>query len=155
MTQHLFAAETAPSTADLDANFTELFALLLGTAALLAASGRVISPTGGLGYGTGAGGAVTQATSKSTPVTLNKVCGQITMNAATLAAGASVLFLLNNSVLAATDVLVCHSGSSTTYLVETANIGPGAANIRVTNVSGGALAEALIINFAVIKAVNV
>jgi hypothetical protein len=42
------------------------------------------SATAGVGYGTGAGGAVTQATSKSTGVTLDKVCGEITMNNATL-----------------------------------------------------------------------
>src|SRR5882672_9299987 len=37
-----------------------------------------------LGYATGAGGAVTQATDKSTAVTLNKICGAITMNGAAL-----------------------------------------------------------------------
>ena len=36
------------------------------------------------GYVTGEGGAVTQATSKSTAVTLNKKCGTVTMNGAAL-----------------------------------------------------------------------
>jgi hypothetical protein len=45
-----------------------------------------ISSTGGIGYATGAGGPVTQLTSKSTGVTLGKVAGQITMNGAALAA---------------------------------------------------------------------
>jgi predicted dienelactone hydrolase len=38
----------------------------------------------GFAPGVGNGGTVTQATSKSTAVTLNKSCGQITLNAANL-----------------------------------------------------------------------
>ena len=41
MTQHLFAAETAPSTANLDANFTELYGLLTGAASALVAAATV------------------------------------------------------------------------------------------------------------------
>ena len=51
----------------------------------------VTSPAG-LGYGPGAGGTVTQATSKSTAVTLNKPSGQITMHNGSLGAGASAMF---------------------------------------------------------------
>jgi len=64
----------------------------------------VVLPTGEMGYGTGAGGTVTQLTSKSTSVTLDKPTGQITMNNATLAAGAIAIFSCNNSVVSATDI---------------------------------------------------
>jgi hypothetical protein len=62
-----------------------------GTALLaIGSTGGLTSPDpdGGLGYSTGAGGAITQGTSKSTAVTLHKVCGSITMHNAALAAGA-------------------------------------------------------------------
>ena len=110
-----------------------------------------IDPNGGLGYGIGAGGTVTQSTSKSTAVTLNKPCGQITMNNAALAAGASVAFNLNNSLLATSDGLVVCPVSIGNYRVEVAAISAGVAQIRVTNITAGSLSEALIINFAIIR----
>ena len=64
----------------------------------------------GVGYTTGAG----QATSKSTGVTLSKPCGQITTNAAALAAATSVGLTLTNSVIAATDVVAVSISSATT-----------------------------------------
>ena len=64
------------------------------------------SPTAGIGYATGAGGTVTQITSKATGVTLNTVCGTITMNGAALAADTTVSFVLTNSAIAANDVVV-------------------------------------------------
>ena len=52
-----------------------------------------------LGYTTDAQGSVTQATSKSTAVTLNKSAGTVTMNNAALGATTSVSFTLNNSFI--------------------------------------------------------
>ena len=113
----------------------------------------VTSPTG-LGYGTGAGGTVTQATSKSTAVTLNKPCGQITMNAASLASGEKVIFVLNNTLIALTDGLIVSvaGGSSVPddYIV-TARCAPNVAAITIANRNAGSLADALVINFAIIK----
>jgi hypothetical protein len=107
-----------------------------------------------LGYGTGAGGTVTQATSKSTGVTLNKPCGTITMNNAALAAGALVTFGLINSLIGVNDqVLVTMqtaSGSTSSYSVY-ATAGAGGANINLKNESGGSLSEALVLNFMVLK----
>jgi hypothetical protein len=107
-----------------------------------------------LGYGTGAGGTVTQATSKSTGVTLNKPCGTITMNNAALAAGALVTFGLINSLIGVNDqVLVTMqtaSGSTSSYSVY-ATAGVGGANINLKNESGGSLSEALVLNFMVLK----
>lgn len=123
-----------------------------------AASGKI--PAGALdriGYATGAGGAVTQATSKSTGVTLNKPCGQITMNAAGLAAAAEVSFVVTNNMVAVGDCVVVNHGSGGTggaYAVHAHTIGAGSFRVMVGNMSAGSLSEAIVLNFAVIKAVN-
>ena len=108
------------------------------------------------GYITGEGGTVTQATSKATAVTLNKKCGQITMNAASLAADTTVTFTLTNSTIAATDLLVLNhvsGGTAGAYLLN-AQAAAGSASINVRNVTAGSLSEAIVISFAVIKAVT-
>lgn len=105
----------------------------------------------GIGYGPGAGGTVTQDTSKSTAVTLNKPCGLITMNAASLAAGASIGFVLNNSLINIKDVFIVGALNSANYRVEWMYSTAGQAGIRVTNVTAGALAEALNLSFAILK----
>lgn len=117
-------------------------------------SGNVlVTNPAGLGYGTGSGGTVTQATSKSTAVTLNKPTGQITMNAAALAAGATVGFSFNNSVMSVNDVLVlsinANSPNGASYSVK--GIASSSASVFLTNTSAGSLSDAVIINFAIIK----
>lgn len=109
-----------------------------------------------LGYTTGAGGAVTQATSKATGVALNKASGQITMNAAALAAGAKVSFIVTNSVVAATDTVilsVASGGTANAYRAAVTALGAGSFTVTVENITAGSLSEAPVINFAVIKAV--
>lgn len=106
------------------------------------------------GYITGEGGTVTQATSKATAVTLNKKCGQITMNAAALAAATTVTFVLTNSTIAATDLLVLNhvsGGTAGSYLLN-AQAAAGSVSINVRNVTAASLSEAIVIGFAVIKA---
>ena len=107
------------------------------------------------GYVAGEGGTVTQATSKSTGVTLSKKCGQITMNAAALAADTTVSFTLTNTEVVATDIIVLNhvsGGTAGSYLLN-AQAGSGSASINVRNITGGALSEAIVIGFAIIKAV--
>lgn len=114
------------------------------------------SATAGVGYATGAGGAVTQATNKSTGVTLNKVCGAITMNNASLATATTVAFTLTNSTIAATDVVVVSEksgGTSGAYSIQVGAVADGSCSIEVRNQSGGSLSEAVVLNFVVIKAV--
>lgn len=109
-----------------------------------------------LGYGTGVGGTVTQQTSKSTGVTLNALCGEITMNNAALASATTVSFTLTNSYVEAADVMILNHASAGTagaYLLN-AQCGAGSASINVRNVTGGSLSEAIVIRFAVIKAVT-
>jgi len=116
--------------------------------------GLTISAAAGLGYGTGSGGTVTQATSKSTGVTLNKPTGQITMNNAALLPATSVIFLLSNSLLAAADSIIVqpnYGANSQGYTAEVTFVGAGGAYIRVTNISVGSLSEAVTLSFAIIK----
>ena len=107
-----------------------------------------------VGYSTGTGGTVTQSSSKSTGVTLNKRCGQITMNNASLSAAAEVSFTLTNSFIAATDVVyTCIASGATAgaYNVQVDAVGSGSCRISVGNMSSGSLSEAIVLNFVVIK----
>ena len=122
-----------------------------------AAHTGTLTTTGSLGYATGAGGTVTQATNKTTAVTLNKISGQITMNGAALAAAAEVAFTLTNSTIAATDVVIINVqsvGTAGAYLVSVGAVAAGSCSITVSNASAGSLSQAIILNFAVIKSVN-
>jgi len=116
---------------------------------------QVISSTGKHGYATGSGGTVTQATSKATGVTLNKSTGQITLNAAALASDTTVSFTLTNTVIEANDILIMNhisAGTAGSYLLN-AQSAAGSASINVRNITTGSLSEAIVIAFAVIKAV--
>jgi hypothetical protein len=122
-------------------------------------SGNVlVTSAGGLGYGTGAGGTVTQANTptlvKTNPVTLNKPTGQITMNAAALAAGNTVSFTLSNSIISSADVVVIQvSGGAVAPAAYNVWAAPGSGNagIHIKNISAGSLSEAVVLNFAIIK----
>lgn len=100
------------------------------------------------------GGIVTQATSKSTGVTLDRRGGRITMHNAALAAATSVSFTLTSSFIEATDLIVTNIGSGATansYAVTVDAVAAGSCRIQVRNISGGSLGEALVIHFGVIK----
>lgn len=111
----------------------------------------------GIGYATGAGGAVTQITNRSTGVTLSKLSGQITTINTSLAFGAYATFTVTNTTVAIGDVVVVsqqsgsNSGNTNVYVSTTA---AGSFAITVYN-AATATAEtgAIIINFAVIKSV--
>tara|TARA_Y100000114_G_C11494514_1_gene201422 strand:+ start:22 stop:387 length:366 start_codon:yes stop_codon:yes gene_type:complete len=109
-------------------------------------AGKLAGPT--------TGGTVTQATNKGTAVTLNTESGQITMNNAALGAGNEATFAVNNDKIAATDVVVCCHGSGGTagaYIFNATEISAGSFKVTVTNVSGGSLSEAIVINFVALK----
>jgi hypothetical protein len=150
---------SAPTGGDKGAGTINAAAGLYVQGVLVASSTGFVGtsvPTGGVGYATGAGGTVTQATSKSTGVTLNKATGQITMNAAALAAGTIVSFVLTNSAVAATDVLVLNhiSGGTVGAYTLNAQCAAGSATINIRNNTGGSLSDAIVIQFALIKGVN-
>lgn len=139
------------STTDDGSNKLQVTGGIKGTG-LITSSGA----TSGIGYATGAGGTVTQLTNKSTGVTLSKVCGQITMNNAALAAGAIVSFVLTNTAIAATDVVELQhqaTGTGGAYGLN-AQSAAGSATINVRNNTAGSLSEAIVISFVVIKGVT-
>ena len=117
---------------------------------------QLISGTGKQGYAVGAGGGVLQATSKATAVTLNKSCGQITMNGAALGASTTVTFTMTNSTVESGDIIVINhiSGGTLGSYTFNASCGVGTADINVRNVSLGSLSDAVILRFAVIKVVD-
>ncbi len=120
--------------------------------------------TTGFGYGNldggaGVGGVITQATNRTTGVTLNTICGAITTSSASLAAEAAAEFTVTNSLVAITDVVVCcqrsgaNGGDTAVYVSAVAN-GSFKITVANNNASGGtAETGAIIINFAVIKSI--
>lgn len=105
------------------------------------------------GYGTG--GSVTQATSKTTPVTLNAPSGQIVLNSTNLITQQVARFTLNNTSIEANDVLIVNrksGGSDSSYQVWADSVSAGSCQICIQNISGFPLAESVTIGFAVIKA---
>jgi hypothetical protein len=108
---------------------------------------------GELGYTAEASGTVTQATDKSTGVTLNKSAGQITLNGAALANITNVSFTLTNSTISAKDVVILSVASGATagaYNCWISSKTTESCVITIRNLSGGSLSEAYEINFAVI-----
>lgn len=106
-----------------------------------------------LGYAAGAQGSATQATDKSTAVTINKSAGRITMNNAALAGNTAVSFTLNNSLISTNDTIIVNvSGGGTTgaYTVYVSSMTSGSAVITLRNLTAGSLSEAVIINFSTI-----
>lgn len=110
----------------------------------------------GLGYGTGAGGTVTQATSKSTAVTLNKPTGMITTHNAVIASGVMVTFTVNNSLVAAGDTvslnLISGYADITKYSVAAFAVVAGSFQISIKNLSASSTAaDALVFQFSIGK----
>lgn len=126
----------------------------------IAVSSSILSSgaAGGVGYATGAGGTITQGagSGKATAFTLSKTTGQITTDNASLAAGAIVSAAWTNTSIAITDVVVINHVSGGTVGSYTFNVqcGAGTATLNIRNNTGGALAEALVLQFVVLKGVN-
>lgn len=126
---------------------------------LLSLTGGVVSahPTAGQGYSTGAGGTATQGTSRTTGVTLNRVCGAITLFSQinTAISGATAQsFTVTNAAVAATDVIkVSQKSGSDKYLIFVTNTSAGSFQIT-SYTTGGTSNEAPVFNFTVTKAVT-
>jgi hypothetical protein len=122
-------------------------------------TGEIIA-TRPFGYGgSGTGGTVTQATNRTTGVTLNRLSGQITLFAATAISGhGSNEFTLTNSFIDPTDVVyVCFASGLTgaSYDATVTAVGTGSCKIAVSNHNNSATpADTPVLNFVVIKGVN-
>jgi len=123
------------------------------TGTSLTATGTIVSTgTAGVGYATGAGGAVTQITSRTTGVTLNKTTGAITLFSAAGSSTAAT-FTVTNSTVAATDVVILNQKSGTDlYDLMVTAVAAGSFNLTFRT-TGGTTTETPVFNFAVIKAV--
>jgi hypothetical protein len=120
----------------------------------LISTGRITSAnaTAGIGYATGAGGTVTQGTSRTTGVTINKLAGAITLFSAA-GTSAYTTFTVTNSTVAATDVIIVNQKSGTDkYETFVTAVAAGSFAITFSDTSG-TTTEQPVFNFAVIKAV--
>jgi len=112
--------------------------------------------TGPMGFVSNAGSIVTQGTSKGNTVVMSKVCGRIVTHNAALSANTSVGFRFQNAYVSSTDVLILNISNGATqaaYRVQVEAMEAGNANIRLYNIGGGTLSEAITLNYALIKAV--
>ena len=123
------------------------------TGTSLTATGVIASTgTSGVGYATGAGGTVTQATSRTTGVTLNKTTGAVTLFSAAGSATAAT-FTVTNSTVAATDVIILNQKSGTDlYDLMVTAVAAGSFNVTFRT-TGGTTTETPVFNFAVMKGV--
>lgn len=102
------------------------------------------------GYGTTSGGAVTQATSRTTGVTLDFCSGAITLvSAAGTTAWQS--FTVTNAKVAVDDLIVVNQKSGTDlYEIHVTNVAAGSFRLSFRT-TGGTTVEQPVFNFAVIK----
>ena len=117
-------------------------------------SGNLTIPvaTGALGYSTGAGGAVTQTTSRTTAVTLNKPCGAITLVSA---AGSTSFqsFTVNNSLIVATDIIkIVQKSGTDKYAIWITNVAAGSFQVTFATLSG-TTTEQPVFNFTIERGV--
>lgn len=142
----------APSTLTFESfNSSELVFSTGGSVLRIGPSTGTRVTGGALGYGVGSGGSVVQATSKSTAVTLNKPSGQITMRSESLASGASVSFVFNNSFLDANDGVLIRPNGFTGYAVEIEySLSATSVVVRVTN-RGATRSDPLALVFQIVK----
>jgi hypothetical protein len=122
-------------------------------------TGQTLS-SGKMGYPTGTGGTVTQATSRTTGVTLNKITGEIVLFAVGIAGHEADEFVLTNSTIEANDVImVCiknggslAAGTRKYYVTSVHTVGAGTCTISVGNLDNGAIpSESPVIQFLVLK----
>ena len=108
-----------------------------------ATAGKLIGPTNG--------GSVTQATNKSTAVTLNTESGVITTNNAALADAAEVTFQVNNDKVTATDIpqiAIASGGTAGAYLATVSAVAAGSFKVSISNFSAALLTVSLRTSFS-------
>ena len=111
-----------------------------------------VTGQGGLGYNSTIGTA-TQATSRNTSVTISNITGAITLFSSTTTANTINVFTVTNTTIAATDVIILNqrTGDTSAYQFGVSNVAAGSFQIQIYNSVAVGVAEAPILNFAVIK----
>jgi uncharacterized Zn-binding protein involved in type VI secretion len=86
-------------------------------------------------------------------VTLNTVTGEITTHNGTIAGGAAVTFVLNNTAIANTDVMIINQVSATNLgdYVFCPVCNTGNAAITIKNLSNQNRSDAIVLRYAVIR----
>lgn len=136
----------------------------IGSSSVSTVKGSTVLATQGAGYAAGAGGTVTQITSRTTGVTLNQACGEITLVAGSLAGHEADEFTLTNSEIGANDVVIVNikSGAGAAerkyYTVTVTSVSAGSCTISIGNNDNGPVpatgTDTLVLSFAVIKGVT-
>jgi len=157
MSTNGFAVVSNGSITFNEPRISALDAIPIGATTPAAVTGTNVLATTTLGFATGAGTTLIQDASgdKTTAITANKSTGQIRLNDTSLAANTNVSFTLTNSTVSDTDILIFNqlSGTIGAYSFH-ASPQSGSVIITVRNITSGALAEAVIFQFAVIQAVT-
>ena len=99
-------------------------------------------------------GAVTQATSKATGVTLSQMQGVITTDDAQLNTGVEVAFIVTNTLVELTDTIalsIQSGGTAGEYMAQVVTVTNGTFTIGLSNLSGSNASDAGLINFAIIR----
>jgi hypothetical protein len=147
-------AVTKTLSANVTANVTTFPGNVAAANVVVSGTGGVFLTDGGtVGYGAGGGGTQSQSGNKSGGVTLDKPSGEITMQNTALNAATIVSFVLTNSTISSTDVMIINhvSGGTIGAYTITASCNNGSATIYVRNSTAGSLSESLVLRFAVIK----
>lgn len=112
------------------------------------------SASGGVGYSAGAGGAVTQATSRTTGVTLNTVTGDITLVSAAGSASFQSFVVSNTAVGAHDGVRITQLSGADKYQVFVTAVSGGTSFTITFATTGGTTTEQPIFHFEIIKGAN-
>lgn len=116
--------------------------------------GDLYAVGGQVGYGTGAGSTVTQGSSRTTAVTCDAQCGQITLVSASGSTTAASFTVNNNCVLAATDgVIVWQVSGTDKYDLSVTAVAAGSFQITSRTYSG-TTSEQPVFGFMVFKGVT-
>lgn len=126
-----------------------------------AVRGTTVQATTSIGYPAGTGGTVTQGTSRTTGVTLDRITGGIVLFAGTIAGHEADEFTLTNSTIAADDVLVLTIKSGVAaatrkyYQVHVVSVSAGSCVISVGNIDNASIptagTDSPVIQFVVLK----
>jgi hypothetical protein len=111
------------------------------------------SITAGVGYSVGAGASIVQSGNRAAGVSINSMCGAITLVSAAGNTTPTTFTMTNNTIAQADTIILNQRSGTNLYNLLVSNVQAGSANITVFT-TGGTVTEAPVINFAVFKAVQ-